>query len=62
MKDIVITTTLSHQLQYISSPDGLNWRCACGHVYPRVPMQTILVGSDAEAKWIQSYREAHERS
>ncbi len=48
-----------HMLQFISDEEGHNWRCLCGHVYPRPPIEVLLTNQlDA---WLNPLVEEHER-
>lgn len=48
-----------HMLQFISDPGGNNWRCLCGHVYPRPPIEVLLTGT--LDSWLNPIVEEHER-
>jgi len=46
-------------LQFISDEEGNNWRCLCGHVYERPPIEILL--SNQLSDWINARVEEHER-
>ena len=48
-----------HMLQYLSDAEGHNWRCLCGHIYPRPPIEVVLNLKLDE--WLNPYVEEHER-
>lgn len=48
-----------HMLQFISDEEGNNWRCLCGHVYERPPIEILL--SNQLSDWINARVEEHER-
>ena len=60
VKSVSASSDLGHSLQYVGSADGQNWRCACGHAYPRPPMKILLKGAAAAAEWLRPRIEAHE--
>lgn len=47
-----------HQLQFIADKEGHNWRCLCGHVYPRPPIEILL--SNEMDVWLDTLVEEHE--
>lgn len=47
-----------HMLQFISDVEGNNWRCLCGHVYPRPPVEVLLTGT--LDSWLNPLVEKHE--
>jgi len=60
VKSVSARSDLGHHLQYVGAPDGQNWRCTCGHAYPRPPMGVLLKGPDAAAEWLRPLIERHE--
>lgn len=53
-------TAKKHLLQYISDEEGNNWRCICGFIYPRPPIEILL--SDKMSGWLETQREEHEKT
>ncbi len=47
-----------HLLQFISDVEGNNWRCLCGHVYPRPPIEVLLTNGVGE--WLDAAVTEHE--
>ncbi len=60
VKSTTASSDLGHNLQYVGSADGQNWRCTCGHAYPRPPMDVLLKGTGATAEWLRPYIDKHE--
>lgn len=56
--------TRKHVLRFDTTAAGRGengWRCACGHIYPLVPMSTVLLGPTAIEEWLTPYIEEHEK-
>lgn len=49
-----------HQLQFVAEPDGHNWRCSCGYLYPRPPIEVLLESKLDE--WLNPLVEKHENA
>jgi len=53
------TVVQKHMLQCISDELGQNWRCMCGYVYPRPPMEVITTNTVYD--WLMALVAEHEK-